>query len=315
MSFQNRKTFKLNNGAHIPAIGLGTWQDEEAQEAAVFAALKAGYRHIDTARCYGTEEAVGEAIRKSGVPRSEIFVTSKLWNNRHHPDDVRLALEETLSNLGLEYLDLFLMHWPVAFKRGDDLFPSDKDGNLITEEIDYVDTYKAMEALQKSGKTKGIGICNFSQKEVERLLEKSSVVPTVHQMELHPWLQQRDFVKFHKERGIHVTQYSPFGNQNEIYGSSEGHGKLLDDATLVEIGKKQGKTPNQVALAWGIYHGRSVIPKSKNPQRITQNFDIEFELDESDVRAIDKIDKSLRFNDSSKDFGYELFADLEGKKK
>jgi alcohol dehydrogenase (NADP+) len=313
MAFQGQKTFKLNTGAQIPALGLGTWQDAAAQEAAVLVALQAGYRHIDTARCYGTEKAVGKAIKQSGVPRSEIFVTSKLWNNKHHPDDVGPALQETLDDLGLDYLDLFLMHWPVAFKRGDDMFPTDKDGNMITDDIDYVDTYKAMEKLLKNGKVKAIGISNFAKKEVERVLENADTVPAVHQMELHPWLQQKEFVQFHKDKGIHVTQYSPFGNQNEIYGGRDEHGQLVNDKTLVEIGKKYSKTSNQVALAWGISHGRSVIPKSKSPERITQNFDIAFTLDQADIKEIDKLDKKLRFNDSSKDFGYELFTDLDGK--
>ncbi|KAF3387513.1 hypothetical protein F1880_001472 [Penicillium rolfsii] len=313
MAFQGQKTFKLNTGAQIPAIGLGTWQDADAQEAAVLAALKAGYRHIDTARCYGTEEAVGKAIKQSGVPRSEIFVTSKLWNNKHHPDDVGPALQDTLNDLGLDYLDLFLMHWPVAFKRGDDMFPKDKDGNMITDNIDYLDTYKAMEKLLKDGKVKAIGISNFAKKEVERILKEADTVPAVHQMECHPWLQQKEFMEFHKEKGIHVTQYSPFGNQNEIYGAREKHGQLVNDKTLVEIGKKYNKSSNQVALAWGISHGRSVIPKSKSPERIAQNFDSAFTLDKADIEAIDKLDKKLRFNDSSKDFGYEFYTDLDGK--
>jgi diketogulonate reductase-like aldo/keto reductase len=165
----------------------------------------------------------------------------------------------------MEYLDLFLMHWPVAFKRGDDPFPSDKDGNLITEDIDYLDvslvlkptarlstncskTYKAMEGLVKSGKAKAIGVSNFSKQEIERILANATIKPAVHQMEMHPWLQQKDFFEFHRKHGIHVTQYSPFGNQNEIYGSREEHGQLVNDKTLVEIGKKYGKTSNQVAL-------------------------------------------------------------------
>ncbi|GLI77950.1 hypothetical protein PoHVEF18_006247 [Penicillium ochrochloron] len=313
MAFQGQKTFKLNTGAQIPALGLGTWQDAAAQEAAVLVALQAGYRHIDTARCYGTEKAVGKAIKQSGVPRSEIFVTSKLWNNKHHPDDVGPALQETLNDLGLDYLDLFLMHWPVAFKRGDDMFPTDKDGNMITDNIDYVDTYKSMEKLLKDGKVKAIGISNFAKKEVERVLKEADTVPAVHQMECHPWLQQKEFMEFHKDKGIHVTQYSPFGNQNEIYGGREKHGQLVNEKTLVEIGQKYSKTSNQVALAWGISHGRSVIPKSKSPERITQNFDIAFTLEKADIEEIDKLDKKLRFNDSSKDFGYELFTDLDGK--
>ncbi|KAK4904292.1 hypothetical protein LTR66_017922 [Elasticomyces elasticus] len=311
----NQKTFTLSNGAQIPAIGLGTWQDEEAQEAAVLAALHAGYRHIDTARCYGTEPAVGKAIKQSGIPREEIFVTSKLWNNKHHPEDLDQAVQLSLDDLGLEYLDLFLMHWPVAFKRGDDPFPSNKDGKLITDNIDYLDTYRAMEGLVKSGKAKAIGISNFSQNEVERILDNVAIKPAVHQMELHPWLQQKKFSDFHRKNGIHVTQYSPFGNQNEIYGSREEHGQLVNDQTLVEIGKKYGKTSNQVALAWGIAHGRSVIPKSKSAERIKQNFDIAFELEPADIENIDAIDKKLRFNDPSKDFGYELYSGLDGKKK
>lgn len=311
----NQKTFTLFNGAQIPAIGLGTWQDEEAQEAAVLAALHAGYRHIDTARCYGTEPAVGKAIKQSGIPREEIFVTSKLWNNKHHPEDLDQAVQLSLDDLGLEYLDLFLMHWPVAFKRGDDPFPSNKDGKLVTDNIDYLDTYRAMEGLVKSGKAKAIGISNFSQKEVERILDNVAIKPAVHQMELHPWLQQKKFYDFHRKNGIHVTQYSPFGNQNEIYGSREEHGQLVNDQTLVEIGKKYGKTSNQVALAWGIAHGRSVIPKSKSAERIKQNFDIAFELEPADIENIDAIDKKLRFNDPSKDFGYELYSGLDGKNK
>lgn len=188
-----------------------------------------------------------------------------------------------------------------------------------------------MENLVKSGKAKAIGISNFSQKEVERLLANSTIVPAVHQMELHPWLQQKGFMKFHQQKGIHVTQFSPFGNQNEIYGSREEYGQLVNDNILIEVGKKYGKTSNQVALGkylptlpefivfnpffivWGIAHGRSVIPKSKSPERIIQNFDIDFELDPADIRKIDSIDRKIRFNDASKDFGYELFADLDGK--
>ncbi|KAJ5489513.1 oxidoreductase [Penicillium diatomitis] len=313
MPFEGLKTFKLNTGAEIPALGLGTWQDADAQESAVREALKAGYRHIDTARCYGTEGSVGKGIKASGVPRDQIFVTTKLWNNKHHPDDVGPALQDSLNDLGIEYIDLFLMHWPVAFKRGDEMFPKDKDGDTVTDDIDYVDTYKAMEKLLKTGKVKAIGISNFAKKEVERLIQSTEVVPAVHQMECHPWLQQKTFMDYHKEKGIHVTQYSPFGNQNEIYKAQEKHGKLVDDKTLIEIGKKYGKSSNQVALAWGIAHGRSVIPKSKSPERIAQNFQGVFDLDQADIEAIDKIDKKLRFNDSSDSFGYNFFTDLDGK--
>ncbi|OJD14253.1 hypothetical protein AJ78_05382 [Emergomyces pasteurianus Ep9510] len=306
--------FKLNTGAYIPAIGLGTWQDQAAQEKAVLAALEAGYRHIDTAAIYGTEAAIGRALKKSGIPREEIFISSKLWNNKHHPEDVDSAISQSLKNLGVSYVDLYLMHWPVAFARGDEQFPKDEQGNPKTENIDYIDTYKAMEKLQKSGQAKAIGISNFSKTEVERLLANTSTVPAVHQLELHPWLQQEEFVKFHASKGIHVTQYSSLGNQNEIY-NRENVGKMLDDPVLKEVAEKTGKTCAQVALAWGIAHGHSVLVKSKTPERIQQNLNSDFRLDPEYVKKIDIIDKKRRFNDSSEDFGYNFFTDLDGKQK
>lgn len=303
---------KLNTGAEIPAIGFGTWQDAEEQEPAVLHALKAGYRHIDTARIYGTEPAVGSAIKKSGIPRDQIFLTTKLWNNKHHPDDVEAALDASLKDLGTDHVDLYLIHWPVAFARGEELFPKDSNGKPKTENIDIIDTYRALEKVYKKGKAKAIGISNFSKAEVERVLKEAEVVPAVHQLESHPWLQQRDFSEFHRQHGIHITHYSPFGNQNEIYGSNVG--KLIDDPTLNEIGKKYDKSGAQVALAWGIAIGHSVIPKSKTPHRIEANLQGDFKLSEEDVKKVESIDKKLRFNDSSVDFGYNFFTDLDGKK-
>ncbi|KAF1944535.1 Aldo/keto reductase [Clathrospora elynae] len=310
----NGTTFKLNTGAQIPAIGFGTWQDKEAQEPAVTMALKAGYRHIDTARIYGTEPAVGNAIKKSDVPREELFITTKLWNNSHHPDDVEKALDASLKDLGVEYIDLYLMHWPSPFARGDDMFPKDSDGKTKTGDSDFVDTYKAMEKCLKSGKTKAIGVSNFSKAELERLIKETSVVPAVHQIELHPYLQQKSFTEFHKQKGIHIVQYSPFGNQNEIYDSGKNMGKLMDDPVLVEIGKKHGKSGAQVALAWGIAKGHSVIPKSKTESRIKSNLEGDFKLPQEDVEKITSIDKKMRFNDPSGNFGWNFFKDLDGKK-
>ncbi|ROW05817.1 hypothetical protein VMCG_05138 [Cytospora schulzeri] len=303
--------FKLNTGATIPAIGFGTWQDADAQEDAVFHALKAGYRHIDTARIYGTEAAVAKGIKKAGVPRERLFLTTKLWNNAHHPDDVEKALDASLKDLETDYVDLFLIHWPVAFARGDEPFPKDSNDKPKVESIDYVDTYKALEKVYKNGKAKAIGISNFSKAELDRVLKECEVVPAVHQMELHPWLQQKGFSDFHREKGIHITHYSPLGNQNAIYGDKVG--KVIEDPVLVEIGKKHNKSSAQVALAWGIARGQSVIPKSKTPERIEQNLQGDFKLDAEDVKKIAAIDKKIRFNESSDAFGYNFFSDLDGK--
>jgi diketogulonate reductase-like aldo/keto reductase len=171
-----------------------------------------------------------------------------------------------------------------------------------------------MEKCFKKGKAKAIGISNFSHAELQRLLEGADIIPAVHQLELHPWLQQKDFCEFNKKHGIHITQYSPFGNLNKIYHSEKTLGKLIEEPTLVEIGKKYGKTGAQAALAWGIAKGHSVIPKSKTESRIKQNFGGDFSMKEEDVKRIDGMDKNLRFNDSSEEFGYNFYADLDGKK-
>jgi diketogulonate reductase-like aldo/keto reductase len=308
-------TQKLNTGAAIPVIGFGTWQDKDDQEKAVTEALKAGYTHIDTAHIYGTEPMVGAAIKKSGIPRSKLFITTKLWNNAHKPEDVEPALDASLKDLDMDYVDLFLMHWPSAFKPGESLFPKDKDGKCITApEISYVDTWKVMEKLLGTGKTKAIGISNFSKAEVEKILKEGTVVPAVHQIECHPWLQQSEFCGWMQSKGIVVEHYSPFGNQNEIYDAGKNMGKLMEDPVLGEIGKKHGKSGAQVALAWGVTRGHIVLPKSKTPTRIAHNLEGDFKLDDEDMKKIAGIDKKLRFNDPSKSFGYDFYTDLDGKK-
>ncbi|CZR60921.1 probable GCY1 Galactose-induced protein of aldo/keto reductase family [Phialocephala subalpina] len=207
-----------------------------------------------------------------------------------------------------------MMHWPSAFKAGDNKFPKDANGKTETADISYIETWKAMEKLIKTGKTKAIGVSNFSKKEMEHLVKEASIPPAAHQIECHPWLQQKDFSDWHKSNGIHVQHYSPFGNQNEIYDLGKNMGKLMDDPVLVKIGKKHNKSGAQVVLAWGITRGHSVLPKSKTPARIQSNLDGDFKLNAEDMKKIESIDKKLRFNDPSGSFGYQFYTDLDGKR-
>ncbi|GME66050.1 aldehyde reductase [Neofusicoccum parvum] len=309
----------LNTGAKIPAIGFGTFQDPDAQETAVCTALKTGYRHIDTARVYDTEVQVGKGIQRSGVPRSEIFLTTKLWCNSYHPDDVEAGLDASLRDLNTPYVDLFMMHYPCTFARGEDRFPKDKEtGKMLMGETTLLDTWKAMEKLLRTGKVKAIGVSNFSRGEVELLLEKGSIVPAVHQMEVHPYLQQKGFNQWLRSKGIHVTQFSPLGNQNSFYrevswSKSQSHmERIVDHPILQELAAKYKKSSVQMALAWGVNCGRSVIPKSVIDWQIRQNLEADFDVEASDMEKISQMDLKVRFNDPSEEYQWKLYSDLEG---
>ncbi|GME34253.1 Aldo/keto reductase [Neofusicoccum parvum] len=320
IALYNGKTVLLNTGQRMPAVGLGTFQDPDEQEHSVYTALKYGYRHIDTAHNYGTEKQVGNGIRRSGVPRDEIFLTTKLWCNAHHPDDVEPALDESLRDLGTEYVDLYLMHYPCSFKRGPDLLPFDRNGKIIPDQTHFVDTWRAMETLLATGKTRGIGVSNFSKIELEQLLKETTIVPAIHQMELHPYLQQPEFVNWHNEKGVRITQFSPCGNLNTFYRDVSWAKevaqmtRLIDHPTLHKIAQKHSKSPIQIALAWGIQNGRSVIPKSTIEWQICENAAAdEIVLDGEDLAAIGSMDQKARFNDPSVNFGYDLYVGLDGK--
>ncbi|GAD96626.1 glycerol dehydrogenase Gcy1, putative [Paecilomyces variotii No. 5] len=267
-------TFTLNTGAKIPAVGLGTWQSKpnEVKEA-VKIALAKGYRHIDTALAYGNEAEVGEGIKESGVPREEIWVTTKLDNTWHHR--VQDGIDSSLKSLGLDYVDLYLVHWPSSTD------PNDKKKHL--PDWDFIKTWQEMQKLPATGKVKNIGVSNFGIKNLEKLLNDPStkIVPAVNQIELHPNNPSPKLVAYNKKKGIHCTGYSCLGSTNS---------PLYKDQRLLSLAEKKGKTPQQVLLLWGLQKGWSVIPKSVNKERIEKNFELDgWDLSEDEIKTLDNL--------------------------
>lgn len=256
---------KLNDGRSIPQLGLGVWQtpNEEASSV-VRAAIDVGYRSVDTATVYGNEVGVGEGIRSASVPREELFITTKLWNDRHAPDDARKAFDESLKRLGLSYVDLYLIHWPAP-----------KQGK-------FVDAWRALVKLRDEGLARSIGVSNFNAEHLERIIGETGVTPSVNQIELHPRFQQSALRAAHQKLGIATESWSPLGQ-----------GKLLEDETIGAIARKHGKTPAQVIIRWHVDNGLIVIPKSANPGRIKQNFEaLDFRLDQDDMAKVAALDSA-----------------------
>jgi len=283
---------KLSNGKSIPILGLGTWKSKPGEvSTAVTHALKSGYRHIDAAACYGNEAEVGAGIAASGVAREEMFITSKLWNTKHHPDDVEPACRKTLADLGCSYLDLYLIHWPHAFQRGDVPFPKNDDGTVNYDiHTDYVDTWLAMEKLVDLGLVKSIGVSNFNSEQVQRILDNGKVKPVTNQVESQPYLNQSKLIAFCAERGITITAYSPLGSPDRPWATPEDV-NLLDDVKIKAIAEKHNKSPAQVVLRWQVQRGVIVIPKSVTPSRIEQNGNIfDFSLTEEEMKHINSFD-------------------------
>jgi len=282
----------LNNGMKMPFLGLGTWKSKPGEvESAVEHALRTGYRHLDCAAFYGNEVEVGAGIVASGVPRSEIFITSKLWNTKHHPDDVEAACRKTLEDLGLDYLDLYLIHWPVAFQRGEDALPKNEDGTVAYDtEIHPTTTWFAMEKLVEKGLTKSIGLSNFNSAQIADVLEKGSVKPVTNQVECHHYLGQAKLFGFCKERDISITAYSPLGSPDRPW-AQPGEPLLLDDPKIKAIATRHSKSPAQVLIRWQVQRGIIVIPKSVTPTRIEENANIfDFKLSEEEMKEIASFD-------------------------
>ena len=268
----------LNNGQHIPQFGFGVFQIKpEDTVAAASAALEAGYRHIDTAEGYGNEREVGEAIGRSALDRGDVFVTSKLDNDSHEPDDARRAFDETLKALGFDYIDLFLIHWPLPNRYGGD----------------FVSTWQTLEEFYRDGRARSIGVSNFQPHHLRRLRAETEIPPAVNQVEVHPYLTQNDVRQFCGEHQIAIEAWSPIAK-----------GEVLDDPTIGAIARRVAKTPAQVVLRWHIERGDIVFPKSQNPDRIKENIDIfDFGLSGADVEAISALDRGHRTGPDPDTFG------------
>ncbi|CBF70414.1 hypothetical protein AN5986.2 [Aspergillus nidulans FGSC A4] len=299
-------TYKLNTGAEIPALGLGTWQSAPGEvSAAVYHALKVGYRHIDAAQCYGNETEVGEGIKRALsegiVKRSEIFVTTKLWCTYH--TRIQQALDLSLSKLGLDYVDLYLVHWPLAMNPNGnhDLFPKLPDGSRdLVREHSHVTTWKGMEELitNNPDKVKAIGVSNYSKRYLEQLLPQAKIVPAVNQIENHPALPQQEIVDLCKEKGILITAYSPLGSTGS---------PLFKAEAIVAVAERRGVTPASVLLSWHLARGSSVLAKSVTPSRIEENRKL-VKLEPEDVELIGKYSAELAATNGFQRYVYPPFG-------
>lgn len=295
------ETLKFKNGDKMPAIGLGTWKSGKGEvEEAVKIALNNGYRHVDCAATYGNEAEIGRAFHsvfsEGKIKREDVWVTSKLWNDSHRKEHVIPALKQTLKDLQLDYLDLYLIHWPVAFRHGVS-FPSKDEDYLSLEEVPIIETWETMVEAKKQGLVKHIGVSNFSAKKLDDLMSRSNEKPEMNQVELHPFLPQPDLLQFCNENNIHCTAYSPLGSGDRSREmKAEDEPSLMEEPAIKEVAEKHNASPAQVLIKWAVARGTAVIPKSTTRKHIISNLESQnLPLDEEDLKKIAGIKRHYRY--------------------
>ncbi|MEA5403199.1 aldo/keto reductase [Arcicella sp. DC2W] len=295
------KYLQFSNNDSIPMLGLGTWKSAKGEiYQTVRKAIEIGYRHFDCALIYGNEQEIGQAISDAinnrEVTRNELWITSKLWNNRHKKVDIQPTIEITLDSLKLEYLDLYLIHWPIALLNSVN-YPQDGSEMIDLKHIPLTETWQGMIALKENNLTKHIGVSNFSIKKINELISETGVCPEALQLELHPFLQQNKIVDFANANNIILTGFCPLGSSDRpINRISAGEPKLFENKTIIDIAQEKGNTPAQIMLAWAINRGTSVIPKSVNPQRLKENLEAaNIELTLLEMEKINQLDQHYRY--------------------
>lgn len=295
------KKLTFQNGDTLPMLGLGTWKSKPGEVYhAVREAIRIGYRHIDCAAVYANEAEIGQALedtmQEGEVKREELWITSKLWNTAHRRQQVRPALEKTLHDLRLDYLDLYLVHWPVALKEHAP-FPYRAEDLISLDEIPMTETWEGMEECLTSGLTRHIGVSNFSISKLKALKYSAVYAPEMNQIELQPLLQQNDMLDFCKKEGIHLTAYSPLGSRDRsAFFKDPNEPDLFENPVIKKVAAQNHCTPAQILIAWALQRGTAVIPKSVNPERIRQNFDAaNILLSSSDMDELGRLDKHFRF--------------------
>lgn len=297
----------LFSGLKMPSVGLGTFQgaysyeaNTEVTRAAVVTAIKAGYRMIDTAKLYQTEEGVGlgikDAVAHGFVRREDLYITTKLWSQNHRTDDVEKELDESLKLLGLAYVDLYLIHWPTALKKSKELIPKDEKGNvLFDDDIDYLETWAGMEKCHVAGKARSIGLSNFNAKQLARIIEQCAIKPAAIQMEIHPYHLNSEVVEFAREHHIAVVAYAPFAKGSSRPGFKEVDPCVFTDPIIKKIAEHHEKTTAQVTLGYLLQSGFAVVPKSSSPERIVHNIEVfEFALDDNEMKEMKSLDQGLQ---------------------